>query len=248
MICASRLIQRPPLSLLEVPTIAQSFCTLITYFVWWSKPLNVAVPTVLRGKEAQQVCALLTWEDSEYDEALEMARVMAAGRPSTGRQEEDRHRRSECTAAPSPEPRETTSQASPRRLSPVNERFRGSRRSWAGGNSTNECIAMSISCVFYRLVHFLASNDPFPTPLGRLLWRVSSVVVTCSGLVVALSEWFDKTCSCCWGIDSIIMKLVGLVYISASGFLLGDGFRQLFFLDPAAYQLPSCSNYWPHIP
>jgi hypothetical protein len=39
--CASRLFQRLPLSLLEVSTAAHAFCTLLTYFVWWSKPINV---------------------------------------------------------------------------------------------------------------------------------------------------------------------------------------------------------------
>ena len=63
---------------------------------------------------------------------------------------------------------------------------------------------------------------------------------------MALSEWFDRRLPRCWGLDSIVMKLVGLVYIPASGFLLGESFRQLFFLDLAAYQVPSWSNYWPH--
>ena len=39
--CASRLTQGLPLSLLEVSTAAHAFCTLLTYFVWWSKPCNL---------------------------------------------------------------------------------------------------------------------------------------------------------------------------------------------------------------
>src|SRR5258708_16588747 len=57
--CASRLIQRLPLSLLEITTAAHAFCTLLTYFVWWSKPMNVMAPTIMKGK-AREVHALLT--------------------------------------------------------------------------------------------------------------------------------------------------------------------------------------------
>jgi hypothetical protein len=77
--CASRLFQRLPLSLFEVSTAAHAFCTLLTYFVWWSKPINVAAPTIMREKEAREVHALLKCSHEEYDEALEMAQKMAAG-------------------------------------------------------------------------------------------------------------------------------------------------------------------------
>jgi hypothetical protein len=81
--CASRLFQRLPLSLLEVSTAAHAFCTLLTYFVWWSKPANVAGPTIMREKEVREVHALLMCSQSEYNEALEMARKMAAEGSST---------------------------------------------------------------------------------------------------------------------------------------------------------------------
>src|SRR5258706_101916 len=77
--CASRILEGLPLSLLEVSTAAHAFCTLLTYFVWWSKPINVAAPTILREKEAQEVYALLKCSSKEYDEALEMAKKRAEG-------------------------------------------------------------------------------------------------------------------------------------------------------------------------
>lgn len=43
----ARLIQGLSISLLEVTTFAHAFCTLITYALWWKKPLNVHEPTVL---------------------------------------------------------------------------------------------------------------------------------------------------------------------------------------------------------
>ncbi|KLO06919.1 hypothetical protein SCHPADRAFT_672800, partial [Schizopora paradoxa] len=46
--CASRLAENLPLSLMEVSTLAHGLCTLLTYFAWWSKPLNVEGPTGTR--------------------------------------------------------------------------------------------------------------------------------------------------------------------------------------------------------
>ena len=83
--CASRLFQGLPLSLLEVSTAAHAFCTLLTYFVWWSKPINVAAPTLMREKEAREVYALLKCSREEYDKALEMAQKRAGGDSSTGK-------------------------------------------------------------------------------------------------------------------------------------------------------------------
>ena len=77
--CASRLNQGLPLSLLEVSTAAHAFCTLLTYFVWWSKPSNVAAPTLMREKGALEVYALLKCSDPEYYEVLEVAKKQAAG-------------------------------------------------------------------------------------------------------------------------------------------------------------------------
>jgi hypothetical protein len=77
--CASRLIQRLPLSLLEVSTAAHAFSTLLVYLVLWSKPLNIVEGTVLKGKEAQEVHALLACTDDEYNEALGLAERIPAG-------------------------------------------------------------------------------------------------------------------------------------------------------------------------
>src|SRR5258706_1375914 len=76
--CAARLFQGLPLSLLEVSTAAHAFYTFLTYFVWWSKPINVATPTLLRDKDAREVYALLKCSGDEYDKALEMAQQRAA--------------------------------------------------------------------------------------------------------------------------------------------------------------------------
>ena len=77
--CLSRLDQHLPLTLIEVSTAAHAFCTILTYIVWWSKPMNVAVPTILEGEEAEEVYALLKCSDSDSESALAMAMAGTEG-------------------------------------------------------------------------------------------------------------------------------------------------------------------------
>jgi len=253
--CASRLIQRLPLSLLEVSTAAHAFCTLLTYVVWWSKPLNVATPTMMRGKQAREVYALLKCDDVEYEKALEMARKRAAGGSSgpTGREKTTLAANALEHLLPNP-------QKPPKHYS---RRFFGHRPNMIPGafgrrstsNDVYEDIVIAVSPLLYGVIHFLAWNDHFPTPLERLLWRVSSAVVTFSGIVgmplsfasSLIGDNFSGTLGTIFHVTTIfIILLAPTAHVVSSGFLIVESFRQLFFLEPAAYQIPSWTNYWPH--
>jgi hypothetical protein len=47
------------ISILELNTFAHALCTLLIYFLWWDKPLDVAEPTIIRGPAALSSTALL---------------------------------------------------------------------------------------------------------------------------------------------------------------------------------------------
>ena len=254
--CASRRFQGLPLSLLEVSTAAHALCTLLTYFVWWSKPINVATPTLLREREAREVHALFKCSDNEYEKALEMAREMAAGDSSMiagthGSEKILLAAYALQNLLPIPE--------RPPPLSSFNNRDRmlqlvpGANSIKSSDQDISIPITMAISPILYGLVHFLAWSGRFPTPLERLLWRVSSFVVTCSGLVEIFVAVFFA-CLETWSktvvpvlVVPIMFLVVPLTYVLGSGFLIVESVRQLSFLDDAAYQLPSWSNYWPHL-
>jgi len=250
--CASRLIQRLPLSLLEVSTAAHAFCTLLTYFVWWSKPTNVATPTIMRGNEAREVYALLKCSSGEYFEALEMAQKRAAGDSSGPAGTEKITLAANALQHLLP---------NPQRPQDYRERFFWHRSNMIPGalgrtstsNEVFEQIAIAISPVLYGVIHFLAWNDHFPTPLERVLWRVSTVVVTCSGIVGVFASGimrihFSRTLEAIFtAIFGITLLLTPPAHVVSSGFLIVESFRQLFFLEPAAYQVPSWTNYWPHL-
>jgi hypothetical protein len=264
--CASRLAQRLPLSLLEIFTAAHACCTLLTYIVWWSKPINVAAPTILRGKEARQVHALLSCSDGEYKEALEVARGRAAAGSSTP---PGTHESGKIVLAanalqhllPTPE----------RPLLPTPEQpppsvgfAKSGGRLFPGtfdtvlsvsGRYVSMSITMAITPILYGLVHFLARDDQFPTPLERVLWRVSSFVITFSGLVEVPAlfgmnylEDSEIACGFLFFIPmAYVVGIVSLAHILASGFLIVESFRQLAFLDSAVYQVALWSKYWPHL-
>ncbi|KAK0648035.1 hypothetical protein B0T16DRAFT_327440, partial [Cercophora newfieldiana] len=45
--CIGRVVQRLPLSQLELNTFAHALCTVIVYVLWWRKPLDVATPLIV---------------------------------------------------------------------------------------------------------------------------------------------------------------------------------------------------------
>jgi hypothetical protein len=262
MNCISRIIHQLPLSLLEVSTAAHGVCTLITYFVWWSKPLNVAEGTIMKGKEALEVHALLMCSKEEYAEALRIAQRIAAGHAprATNRMNEQGRTILAANAlrphlslfgAPPPENpfRHRTGVSAP-----------GSFRPESLPNVGYQWVSVAISPILYGLVHFVGWVGNFPTPLERRLWHLSSVVVTFSGLVwvslsLLASSYFERLQNNCTRLTLLILGIIfvllvlfviPLAYIFASGFLIVESFRQLFFLDLAAYELAPWSNYWPH--
>ena len=243
----SRFIQHLPLSLLEVSTASHGFCTLLTYFVWWSKPQNIAEATPITGRRAKEVHALLTCSEEEYSKALCVMRRTVAGDFSMPRNNHKQGRISLAANAlrhllPTPE------------APPPKAPFLSAFLSWSPGSlrcyllepNMYEVIPMVIAPLIYGLPHFIGWNQLFPTPLERQIWRISTCVVTGSGFffisILLTLDIFVNT-----GLSNVIgFILTSIVYMVASGFLLGESLRQLLFLDPAAYQLAPWSNYWPH--
>ena len=212
--CLSRLIQHLPLSLLEVSTAAHGFCTLLTYFVWWSKPQNIAEAIPFKGGPEQVKAA---FELTEQQPQADFHSDFLSATPGTG-----------CAY-----------------LLP---------------NGLYDGIPSIVAPIFYGLPHFLGWSKLFPTPLENLIWRISTCVVTASGcfLMSALMITPDPKQSDPKQPDpkqsspkqsltyGLLVLIISIVYVAASGFLLGESLRQLFFLEPATYQLATWSSYWPH--
>jgi len=228
--------------------------------MWSLKPLNIATPTLLREKDAQEVYALLKCSHEEYDEALEVAVKRAEGDSS-------------APTGPHVSAKIVLAANALQHLLPTPERpplqsgFKEPGIMLVPGSFSNHSprenfawvFAMVISPITCGSIYFLAWHISFPTPLERLLWRASSFVVTFSGLVgytmLYAFERLGSLCESYLGFDNtpglIFQKLAHImslmtpaVHTVASGFLIAESLRQLFFLNPTAYQLPSWLKMW----
>ena len=57
--CIVRVAQSQDISFLEINTSAHAVCALLTYALWWHKPLDIESPSILTGKLAWELCALM---------------------------------------------------------------------------------------------------------------------------------------------------------------------------------------------
>jgi hypothetical protein len=57
--CIYRLALGYSISTLQLNTLAHVIFTLIAYWLWWSKPVDINEPTIIRGDHAYGFCALL---------------------------------------------------------------------------------------------------------------------------------------------------------------------------------------------
>ena len=57
--CIVRVAQSQDISFLEINTSAHAVCALLTYALWWHKPLDIESPGILTGELAWEMCALM---------------------------------------------------------------------------------------------------------------------------------------------------------------------------------------------
>lgn len=57
--CLVRLGQKLPMSLLELNTFAHAMCTVIVYFIWWKKPLDVERPLLIKSDRIKPLLAFM---------------------------------------------------------------------------------------------------------------------------------------------------------------------------------------------
>jgi hypothetical protein len=73
-----RLAQSLPISLLELNTFAHSICTLVIFYFWWNKPLNIGEPTLIWQEEIRPLAAFMSmrsFPNTISGSAIEVRRV-----------------------------------------------------------------------------------------------------------------------------------------------------------------------------
>ncbi|MCJ1468624.1 hypothetical protein MMC07_007253 [Pseudocyphellaria aurata] len=173
--CLGRAIQRLPVTTLELSTLCFVFCTLVMYYQWANKPLDVESPTVLSS-----------------DTTMEVIIQNAVDRG------EDKAAAPYCQT-----PLDFIDDQSPSWLINVQPhlRFRRGPPERPLPRFTNDrfpVIAASFDAVFFFFVsmtycslHFVAWNFEFPTHTEHVLWRASSVMLLSTALVFWMCETYQ---------------------------------------------------------
>ena len=63
-------IERIPISLLELNTFGHAICALLIYILWWEKPFEVDYPTIVDSQTLWNTCALVWMMNSRSDFAI----------------------------------------------------------------------------------------------------------------------------------------------------------------------------------
>lgn len=53
------MIQRIPISLLELNTVGHAICAVLVYILWWEKPFEVDYPTMIQGQVLWDIRSLI---------------------------------------------------------------------------------------------------------------------------------------------------------------------------------------------
>lgn len=134
-------------------------------------------------------------------------------------------------------------------LSPRGENLEVEATEDIASSNTLPTLAFVIIGLIYGGPHFLGWNTDFATYSELLLWRICTCVVfgtpCCFAALVILSQSFEDAT----GLDlsSSVYVACAIVYFPANLYLIAASFRQLLYLPLAAFDLPTWSNYFPHV-
>ncbi|KAF2244895.1 hypothetical protein BU26DRAFT_491017 [Trematosphaeria pertusa] len=107
----------------------------------------------------------------------------------------------------------------------------------------------TIAGIVFGGIHCAAWNFAFPSPVERLLWRISSVGT--AGVLplyyaLLLADIHLRRFSILRVVLPVLEFLVGLSYLLARLYLLVEVFRELFFLPPSAF-ISTWTAQFPHV-
>lgn len=114
-------------------------------------------------------------------------------------------------------------------------------------------VGIIISAFLYGGLHLLAWNAPFRSRTEEWLWRSSGISIMASSLYIMplLSLLAPSKDSKLGRFNSFLFYVLafflGLVYVVARVYLVVECFINLAYLHDSVYEMPSWSQYFPHI-
>lgn len=257
--CLGRAIQKLPVTTLELTTLCFVFCTLVMYYQWANKPLDVESPTILDS-------------GSSIKEILREAGSIAA-KPyrQTPLDFIDNLGPSWLTEV---QPHLKFKRGPPERPLPrfTNDRFPVIAAS-------PDAYGLFILSMIYCSLHFIGWNFDFPTHIELFFWRFSSITIVTTTLIfwlcetyqdgVRLGRWerwykrmFPNKAEKSYRLRStlevpkevmfipvwevIIMIPITILYSLARGYIMIEIFLSQRSLPSAAFDTVDWSKYMPH--
>jgi len=116
---------------------------------------------------------------------------------------------------------------------------------------TTFTVGIIISAFLYGGLHLLAWNAPFRSLTEEWLWRSPGISIMASGLYIipllSLTLLIDSKQYFRGSLFAVLFLFLGLVYIIARVYLVVECFINLAYLHDSVYEMPSWSQYFPHI-
>ena len=161
--CIGRAMQQLPITTLELSTLGFVFCTLVMYFQWANKPLDVARPTVIKIDHKIADILILAGAAASKPYRGNPLDFIDDGSPSWLTDVQP-HLRFQRGPRERPLPRLT------------NDRF-------PVIGASLDAIILFICSMIYCALHFAGWNFTFPTLVEKTLWRASSITLTATAFV-----------------------------------------------------------------
>ncbi|KAF8648114.1 hypothetical protein AX16_006398 [Volvariella volvacea WC 439] len=271
--CAARHIEGLVLTELELATLAFATLNVMTYILWWEKPLNVEY-LVYFDKEGRRVDGP---EESKGRVGFQMLWKVA-----TGRWQSDSRDKVGLWggAQESPKQGHDAWETVWKQLQKIKQPFEVTfgplmemtHAQWHSGNRSTSVhpfyaaslqdyqlrrayICGSAIGVVFGAIHLVGWNFPFSTPTERWLWRSCALILTATPAVIVVSwplqiEWWETADS-----DPLIHRVLWFLvvhvgsplYIAARVTILFLAFFALCDLPDPAYHNIEWSNFIPHI-
>lgn len=248
---SARGIQEIPVTPLEIATLGFMIPSLATFVLWFSKPVDIEVPTMLKiDISTQELLEKISppnysWRETPLDF------IDRVNHPSF-----------------------TSQMIIPNKWWPRRKRFLGPANRirndvFALKYTILDQVVVSSVWVGYAGTHFSAWNFSFPTRTELLLWRISCLIMSGSMLIfwATANRKFFLLFSYCtpWvkdkekfrrvayeqkkvsGIQIVGGAIEGLAYLFARLTLIGLGFSSLRSLPRDAYKTVEWTNFLPHL-
>lgn len=166
-----RVIQHLPITTLEITTLSFVLCTLVMFFQWANKPLDVESPTILESnKSIAQI--LLDAGDAANQPYRQTPLDFIDNQSPSWLTEVQPHLRFRTGPKTRPLPRFT------------NDRF-------PVIGAGPDAVFLFFFTMAYCGLHFVAWNFEFPTPLERKLWRSASITIGACAFIFWVCETYQ---------------------------------------------------------